>query len=200
MLGVESEMPLTVAAINHARPREKVYKLADGGGLYLEVHPTGARYWRLKYRHANKERRLAIGVYPDVTLAEARTARDSARKLIKSGNDPVAVKREVRRKTECEAANTFEIIAREWVEHQRARWTPDHASTVLRTLEANVFPTLGAKPITNITAPELLAAIRSVERRDALEVASRVAQRCGAVFRFAIATGPTTPLQTFVAH
>lgn len=141
---------------------------------------------------ANKERRLAIGVYPHVTLAEARVARDAARKLIKAGCDPVAMKREARRQTQREAANTFEVIAREWVEHQRLRWTPDHAIRVLQSLKNEVFPALGAKPISAITAPDLLASIRAVERRNALETASRVLQRCSAVFRYAIATGRAT--------
>lgn len=181
-------MPLTDKAAKAAKGRDKPYKLADGGGLYLLVTADDRRYWRLKYRLAGKERVFAIGVYPEVSIAEARAAREEARALIKSGRDPVMAKKQERLAAEVSAANTFEAVALEWIGQNRNRWTPDHAGRVLDSLKADVFPDLGARPISEITAPELLAVLRKVEKRGALETAQRLLQRSGAVFRYAIVT------------
>lgn len=182
-------MPLTDTAARQAKPKEAAYKLADSGGLYLLVQPNGAKYWRLKYRIAGKEKVLALGVYPEVKLAEARTKRDEAKKLISSGTDPIAARREEERQKKIRAGNSFEAIAREWHEQQRGRWTDDTAGRAIALLEADLFPSLGDRPITEITAPMVLEAVRKVEKRGALDVASRALQRAKAVFRYAIQTG-----------
>lgn len=181
-------MPLTDKAARAAKGREKPYKRADGGGLYLLITPDDRRYWRLKYRLAGKEKVFSIGVYPEVSIAEARIARDEARALIKSGRDPVVAKKQERLAAELSAANTFHAVALEWVEQNRNRWTPGHADRVLDSLKADIFPHLGERPISEIAAPELLAVLRKVEKRGALETAQRLLQRCGAVFRYAIVT------------
>lgn len=182
-------MPLTDTAARQAKPKEAAYKLADSGGLYLLVQPNGAKYWRLKYRIASKEKVLALGVYPEVKLAEARAKRDEAKKLISSGIDPIAARREEERQQKIRAGNSFEAIAREWHEQQRGRWTDDTAGRAIALLEADLFPSLGDRPITEITAPMVLEAVRKVEKRGALDVASRALQRAKAVFRYAIQTG-----------
>lgn len=182
-------MALTEREVRSATPRAKAYKLADGGGMYLLCAPTGARYWRLKYRFAGKEKLLALGVFPDVTLAEARQRRAEAKSALYKGIDPGVERKAEKRAALLSASNTFESIAREWIEKQGNLWTPEHAKRVRDSLQDEVFPDLGARPIIEITAPELLAALRKIEARGALETAQRVLQRCDAVFRYAIATG-----------
>jgi integrase len=182
-------MSLTDTAARQAKPKEKAYKLADGAGLYLLIQPGGAKYWRLKYRILGREKVLALGVYPEVTLAQARAKRDDARKMIANGTDPVDMKRDQKRQDKLRAANSFEALAREWHDQQKGRWSPVHAAKVIDTLEKEMFPTIGNSPIIEITAPMVLEAVRKVERRGALDVASRVLQRTGAVFRYAIQTG-----------
>jgi len=184
-------MPLTDPATKAAKPGEKPYKLADAGGLYLEVFPNGSRYWRLKYRHAGKEKRLALGVYPAVSLAEARKKAAAAKKLLEAGEDPAATmsKREKKRAARLKTENSFEAVAREWWANKKGHWTPDHAGCILRSLEADALPALGHRPIAEITPPEVLDVVRAVERRGALDVASRVQQRIKAVFRYAVQTG-----------
>ena len=181
-------MKLTDTAIRKAKPEAKPYKMADGGGMYLEVMPNGSKYWRLKYRHAGKEKRLALGVYPDTTLAEARDRSEQARKQIANGTDPSAAKQTQKRQAKVTAANTFEAVALEWVEIMANHWTEGHKALTLRTLEQDAFPSLGRRPIAEITPSELLATMRAIEKRGALEIAGRVLQRCSAVFRYAIAT------------
>ena len=181
-------MKLSDAAVKKAKPEAKAYRMADGGGMYLEVAPNGSKYWRLKYRHAGKEKRLALGIYPDVSLAEAREKRETARKLIAKDIDPSAAKQAESREKKIAAANTFEAVAREWVENRSNDWTAGHKALTLKTLEQDAFPSLGRRPIAEISSSELLATIRGIEKRGALEIASRVLQRCSAVFRFAIAT------------
>ena len=185
-------MPLTDIAVRNAKPTAEPYKLTDGGGMYLHVHPNGSRYWRMAYRIAGKQKVFAIGVYPAVTLAEARQIRDDAKKLVKQGIDPVAERKRAARQDASDRANTFEMIAREWHQTKRAGWTAAHATKILGSLEADIFPTLGDRPLTAVTAPDLLEALRVIETRGALEVAGRVLQRCSAVFRYAIATGRGT--------
>ncbi len=184
-------MPLTDPAIKATQPKDKPFKLADAGGMYLEVFPNGSRYWRLKYRHAGKEKRLALGVYPDVSLKEARGKREAARKLLDAGEDPAASmsKREKKRAARLKAENSFENLAREWWTNTKGRWTPDHAKRIMDSLENEVFPAIGHRSITEITSPEVLDVVRAVERRGVLETASRVQQRIKSVFRFAIQTG-----------
>lgn len=187
--GKYAPMHLTNTACKNAKPAEKARKLADGGGLYLEVAPTGSKYWRWKYRFNGKEKRLAFGVYPEVSLSEAREKRDVARKVLAEGKDPGAVKKQEKLVMQIVSENTFENIAREWHETKKGSWAGRHPETVMKKLEGDLFPKLGAKPIIEITAPELLAVIRQIESRGALDMARRALQISGQVFRYAIQTG-----------
>jgi hypothetical protein len=137
-------MPLTSTTCKNAKESAKPRKLADGGGLYLEVMPSGSKYWRMKYRFAGKEKRLAFGVYPDVSLADARERRDDARKVLAAGNDPGEVKKEAKRLATFNNENTFEALAREWHKSRSHNWTENYAGKVLHALEADIFPTLGS--------------------------------------------------------
>lgn len=193
-------MPLTDKAIRNAKPgvtpagnaTAKPYKLTDGAGLYLEVMPTGARYWRMRYRVAGKDKRLAFGVYPEVTLAEARQRRDDARRMLRDGRDPSTERRAERREAKLSAANTFEGVARAWLASQRRKLAPATYAKAERTLEADVFPWIGARPIAAIDPPEALTVVKRVEARGAIETAHRVKARMGQVFRYAIAHGTAT--------
>jgi integrase len=182
-------MPLSETTVRMAKPRPKTYRLTDGHGLYVEVAPSGSRYWRLKYRFGDKEKRLAIGVYPVVTLAKAREEALEARRLLHGGIDPGEAKRQKARGVKLAAANSFESVAREWQKFMKSRWTPHHARNVIESLEQDIFPALGHRPIAEMKAPEFLDAIRKIERRGALDIAQRVRQRCGAVFAYAIGVG-----------
>lgn len=196
-------MSLTAVAARNAKPREKSYKLAAGAGLYLEVMPTGAKYWRWKYRHAGKEKRLALGVFPEVALAEARETTERARALLRTGVDPSGQRKTEKLAARSAAETSFEAIGREWLGKQghMAAVTFDKAK---RELEVHAFPWLGARPIADISPPELLAVLRRVESRGKLETAQRVKQRCGQIFRYAVATGhaerdPTADLRGALA-
>ncbi len=182
-------MKLTNTTCKNAKPGTKARKISDGDGMYLEVMPNGSKYWRLKYRILGKEKRLALGVYPEVSLNEARDKRAQARKLLAEGSDPSLAKQEAKRIQTLNSQTTFEAITREWHAHFSSRWTERHAVYILRRLEADIFPSLGGRPITEITAPQLLDSLRKIEKRGAHEIAHRVLQMCGQVFRFAIATG-----------
>ena len=182
-------MALSDLSIKKAKPEAKQRKLSDGGGLYILIHPNGGKYWQLGYRFVGKQKTLALGVYPDVGLSDARERRDQARKLIANGIDPGEVKRVQKREAKINASNTFESVAREWIENRSNDWTTGHKELTLRTLEQDAFPAIGNRPIAEIPPPELLAAVRLIENRGALEIANRVLQRCSAVFRYGIATG-----------
>jgi integrase len=182
-------MALTDASCKNAKPKDKSYKLADANGLYLLVKPNGGRYWRLKYRVDGKEKLLSFGVYPEVPLSEARHERDKARKLLRKDTDPAQAKREEKRLSILNTQNNFEAIAREWHENKKESWTEQYGINVLRRLEMDIFPILGKRPIADIEPPEMLDAIREIERRGALDVSKRIAQVCGQVFRYGIATG-----------
>ncbi len=179
---------LTDPKIRQARGKEKAYKLSDGAGMFLLVTSAGQKYWRLKYRFGGKEKTLALGVYPDVKLAAARRKRRDARDLLDAGKDPGLAKKEEKRLQTMQAQSTFEAVAREWHSKQKDNWTPRHAEKVLTSLESNIFPALGTRPIADITPPELLDVLRVIEHRGSLYVAGNVLQRCGAVFRYAIAS------------
>ncbi|AWN17747.1 integrase arm-type DNA-binding domain-containing protein [Salinisphaera sp. LB1] len=185
-------MPLTAIEAKQAKPKAKQYKLADGGGLYLLVLPSGGKYWRMKYRIHGKEKTLAFGTLADVPLADARSQREQARKQLADGRDPMEVKRLQDEAAKANAANSFKAVALEWHDHKRPRWSEKHAAKVLRSLEADVFPQIGKRPIAEITAPELLRVIRHIEKRDALDYSHRVLQRIGMVFRYAIVTSKAT--------
>jgi len=182
-------MPLTDKQAKAAVPKEKAYKLADEKGLYLEVMPTGAKYWRWKYRFAGKEKRLALGVYPETSLKAARTARDNARQLLAEGADPSAAKQARKLATKAAAANSFELLAREWFETKMKDRTKDHRARTLRAMERDLFPHLGTRPVTEITPTELLEVLRKIEKRGIIETAHRVKQTASAVFRYGVATG-----------
>jgi hypothetical protein len=181
---------LTDIAIKAARPRAKPFKLSDGKGMFLLVNPSGSRWWRLKYRFAGKEKLLSLGVYPDVRLGEARRLRDEARSLLRASRDPAAVRKTERVLADAEARNTFEAVAREFIDKQRVRWkTDDYAVHILRRLELNIFPKLGKRPIAQIEAMALLSALQEIETRGARDQAHRVLSICGQVFRYGVATG-----------
>ncbi|MHC1790670.1 tyrosine-type recombinase/integrase [Solidesulfovibrio sp.] len=181
-------MPLTDAAVRNAKATDKTVRLKDERGLYLEINPKGGKWWRLRYWLAGKENRLSLGVYPDVSLKDARERRDEARKLIANGVDPSKARQEEKAEAAAEAL-TFEHVAREWYERFKPKWSPSHSLDVIQRLEKNVFPSLGPKSIRDIAAPELLAAVRLIEGRGAVESARRILQMCGQIFRYAIATG-----------
>jgi integrase len=181
---------LTDAALKNATLKDKPYKLFDGLGLYVHIQPNGGKWWRLKYRFGGKERApLALGTYPTVKLKEARAKRDAARKFLADGVDPGAKKKSDKRAAKLAAANSFELVAREYVSKQSKKWSPEQVVYVLRRLEGNVFPDIGARPITEIEAPELLDTLRKVEDRGAHEMAIRTLQYCSQVFRYAMFDG-----------
>ncbi len=178
-------MPLTDTTTRNTKPDAKPKRLFDSGGLYLEVAPSGSKLWRLKYRIAKREKRLAFGIYPEVSLKDARVKRDDARKLLAAGIDPG----EHRKAAQQLDASGFEAVAREWFTKFSPSWSPDHAERVIRRLERDIFPWIGPRPIGNVTAPELLTALRRVESRGVVETAHRAMQNCSQVFRYAVATG-----------
>lgn len=180
---------LTDTAIRRAKAGERAYRLVDGGGLHLFITPAGGKLWRLRYHFGGREKLLSIGPYPAVTLAEAREAREAARAHLRAGRDPGQQKALARAAAVVSAATTFEAVAREWHGLHLARWSARHAADVLGSLEDAVFPTLGKLPIAEIPAPAVLAVLRAIEARPAIETARRVRQRMSAVFGFAIASG-----------
>lgn len=182
-------MPLSDTAIRNAKPTDKAKKLSDGGGLYLLLNPNGSRWWRLKYRHSGKEKLLSLGVYPDTGLKDAREKRDDARKLLATGVDPGIKRKAEKAAGEERAANSFEVVAREWHAKQSATWVELHASRIMLRLENDVFPWLGNRPIADIAAKEFLATVNRIVDRGAVESAHRVLQNCGQILRYAIATG-----------
>lgn len=182
-------MPLTATAIRNAKPGKRARRLFDGGGLYLELSPAGGRWWRLKYRHGGKEKRLSLGVYPEVSLAEARERRDAARKMLANGMDPSEQRKADKREIARREADSFAAVASEWYDRQSRKWTARHADDVRRRLDANLIPELGHLPIGEIEAPALLAAVRKVESRGAYDLSHRMLGVAGQVFRYAVATG-----------
>lgn len=182
-------MPLTEIAVRNAKARAKPARLFDAGGLYLEISPSGGKWWRFKYRFAEKEKRLSLGVYPEVSLKAARAKRDEARRLLAEGIDPSEHRQQGKSALALKAANSFEMVAREWFAKFSENWVDTHSTKIIRRLERDLFPWLGSRPINSITAPELLSALRRIESRGALETSHRAMQNCGQVFRYAVATG-----------
>lgn len=181
-------MPLTDVRVRTAKPAEKDYKMADERGLFLLVKKNGSKYWRMKYRIAGKEKLLAIGVYPDVSLASARQNRDEARSMLAQGVDPMEHKKAVKAAFHESASNSFEIIAREWLGNRKPGSEKSDAR-ITRILEKDLFPAMGSRPIADITPPELLRALRRMESRGVLETAHKARQYAGQIFRYAVATG-----------
>lgn len=182
-------MPLTDAEARKAAPREKPYRLADAAGMYLEVTPSGSKYWRLKYRFAGKEKKLALGVYPTVSLAEARRKRDDARQKLAAGIDPGEARKAEKRTLLLNAENSFEAVAREWHARYAPTWSTGYAEKILRRLVLYAFPWLGPKPIIRLQPVDVLAILRRVETRGKLETAHRLRENVGQVMRYAVATG-----------
>jgi len=180
---------LSDAKVRNSKAKDKPYKIADGDGLYLLVMPNGSKYWRLKYFFNGKEKVLALGVYPEVSLGEAREGRSKAKKTLSAGKDPGQQKKEIKRHTAISGANTFEIVAREWFENREHSWAPGSIRTKRIHLESHLLPRIGSRPISEITAPELLEMAREIEGRGTLDTARRVMQMTGQVFMYAIATG-----------
>ncbi|HEI9933492.1 TPA: tyrosine-type recombinase/integrase [Citrobacter freundii] len=182
-------MKLNARQVDAAKPREKAYKLADGAGLYLEVVPSGSRYWRMKYRFNGKEKRLAFGVYPAVSLAQARALRDEAKKKLAEGIDPSFAKKEEKLVRDVQLNNTFQAVALEWHGTKVSRWSEGYASDIIEAFNKDIFPYIGQLPVNNIKLLVLLNVLRRMESRGATEKAKKVRQRCSEVFRYAIVTG-----------
>ena len=182
-------MALTDTAIKQALPETSDYWLTDARGLRLLVKASGAKYWRLKYRFEGKQKTLALGVYPTVTLKEAREAVTAAKKLLDQGIDPNQARKKDAQERVRENTNTFSAIAQEWWEHQKGTWTPDHSSRIIGRLEADAFPLIGRTPIQDITPQDVIALARRIESGDALDVAARVLQDVRRVCRYAVQTG-----------
>ena len=182
-------MPLTATSIRKAKPAAKAKRMYDGGGLYLEIAPSGGKWWRLKYRFEGKEKRLSLGVSPEVSLQKARKRRDEARSLLADQIDPSANRKALKASTDEHAANSFEAVAREWFIKHSANWVPRHARTILSRLERHIFPWVGSTPISDVTAPQLLGVIQRIEKRGNLETAHRALGNCSQVIRYAVATG-----------
>lgn len=179
-------MKLTNIKCQNAKPKEKKYKLFDGRGLFIEVRPNGSKYWRMKYNYLGKEKLLALGVYPEVTLSEARDKCLKARKLLSENIDPSTAKREAKITAKTNADNSFEVIARQWHDNFKHKWSERHANTVLSRMERDVFPEIGKLPIADIKPSQIIAVLKKVQKRGAFEPAHRLRQYCSQVFRYAI--------------
>jgi len=182
-------MPLTDTAIKKAKPGAKPVKLSDGRGLYLLVSQAGSKLWRWKYRFLGKEKVMALGAYPDVSLAQAREGLDKARKVLAGGSDPMAVRKADKAATRAAAENSFEAVARIWWAHWKPARSEQHAGQVMRRFEADVFPHIGARPVAEIQAPELVAMVKAIAGRGVNDLAKRALQTSGQVCRYAIAHG-----------
>jgi integrase len=193
MLGLKrTNMKLTDTKVRSLKALGKHF---DGHGLYLEITAAGGRYWRMKYRHGGKEKRLAFGVYPEVTLKDAREKAAAARQTLAGGFDPGAMKKAERVQTEVQAANSFEAVARKWYAVRSGEWAGSYGKKIIRRLEVDIFPYIGKSPVDSITPPELLAVLRRIEARGVIETAHRALENCSQVFRFAVAEGkaPSNP-------
>lgn len=187
-------MSLTAIQIKALKATGRPQKVFDGGGMFLLVQTSGNKYWRMAYRFDGKAKTLALGVYPDVSLAAARDMRDRAKKLLAAGDDPSGVSPAAAKKAKQSAVaaltdNSFEIIAREWFVRHSPNWKENHSSKIIARLEKDIFPWIGARMVADVAAPELLAVVRRIESRGALETAHRALACCGQVFRYAVATG-----------
>lgn len=182
-------MALTDVQVRKAPAKEKAYRLADSGGLFLWVTPHGHKGWRLKYRFAGKEKVVIFGPYPDVSLAHARELRDEAKRMLRDDRDPGLEKRKRRAEAHSAAGNTFETTAKRWHKDQTSRWSPLQATKVRQAFERDVYPVFGALPLTEIDAPMVLRMLRKVESRGAIDTAKRIRQHVSAVFGYAVAEG-----------
>lgn len=179
-------MPLTQIDCKNAQPQEKPYKKTDGQGMYLEIMPNGSKYWRMKYRFAGKEKRLAIGVYPDVSLAEAREARTQAKTLLKENKDPSQEKQKARQQVFKDAEHTFQSIAEQWYARHRQTWKDAHAVKIWRRIEMHVFPFLGKYPISTITPKDIIKCVQRIEDSGAHDIAKRAYQNIKRILDYAV--------------
>ncbi len=184
-------MPLTDTAIRAIKPTSKTAKYFDGGGLYLEVAPSGGKWWRLKYRFQGKEKRISLGTYPTIGLKEARERREDTKKILANGIDPSAQRQAIKASITSIDQNSFEVVTREWFDKHVVNLAPSYSKKVRSLFERQIFPVLGAKPIAEVEPTDVLSAARHVEQTGAIETAHRLIQICGQVFRYAIATGRT---------
>ncbi|QNQ19384.1 tyrosine-type recombinase/integrase [Kosakonia sp. SMBL-WEM22] len=182
-------MKLTARQVSTSKPQDKPYKLSDGGGMYLLVNPNGSRYWRLKYRYAGKEKLLALGVYPDVTLADARDKRNEAKRVIAAGSDPSDVKQAIKNAKAVAMQNSFELIALEWHKHKKTNWSSGYADDILESLRKDIFPYIGKRAITDIKPVDMLAVLKKLEERGVLDKLKKIRQACKQIFTYAIITG-----------
>jgi integrase len=182
-------MRLKDVALRNAKAKKKPYRLNDGHGLYLMVHPNGRKYWQFRFRFDDKEKLLSLGVYPEVTLVEARDSRDDARKLLRAGKDPTSERKALKKQARALTENKFAAVAMEWHKNRAAIWTARHATKMLKRLETDIFPFLGDVPISTIAPVDLLAVLRKIENRGAAHTAHRMQQIVGQIFRYAVATG-----------
>ncbi|MFV4846739.1 tyrosine-type recombinase/integrase [Edwardsiella tarda] len=182
-------MKLNARQVEASKAKDKPYKLADGGGLYLLVNPNGTKYWRLKYRVAGKEKLLAVGVYPNVTLADARVKREDAKRVLAAGGDPGQEKQEEKRAKVMAVTNSFEKLAREWHEHKRPTWSKGYADDILEYLRKDIFPYIGKRAITDIKPMDMLAVLRKMEQRGVLDKLKKTRQACRQIFTYAVITG-----------
>jgi integrase len=182
-------MPLNDMQIRRAKPEAKAYTLGDGQGLSLLIEPNGSKSWRFRYRFAGKPKMISLGVYPTITLADARSRRDDARKLVAEGKNPSEVRKEQKIALQTESESAFEKIATEWHQMKSAKWSEGYASDITEAFQNDIFPYVGTRPIGEIKPLELLNVLRKIEKRGALEKMRKVRQRCSEVFRYAIATG-----------
>ena len=183
------KMKLTARQISTAKPQDKPYKLSDGGGMYLLVNPNGSRYWRLKYRYAGKEKLLALGVYPDVTLADARNKRNEAKRVLAAGADPSDVKQSIKEAKAIAMQNSFELIAIEWHKHKKPNWSSGYADDILESLRKDIFPYVGKRAITDIKPIDMLAVLKKLEERGVLDKLKKIRQACKQIFTYAVITG-----------
>ena len=184
-------MPLTDTAIRAIKPTSKTAKYFDGGGLYLEVAPSGGKWWRLKYRFQGKEKRISLGTYPTIGLKEARERREDTKKILANGIDPSAQRQAIKASITSIDQDSFEVVTREWFDKHVVNLAPSYSKKVRSLFERQIFPVLGAKPIAEVEPTDVLNAARHVEQTGAIETAHRLIQICGQVFRYAIATGRT---------
>ena len=180
-------MPLNEMKVRNAKPKEKFYKITDSDGLYLHITEKGGKLWRFRYRFGGKEKLLAFGSYPEISLLEARQKRDEARRQLAHNIDPGAV-RKAQKQANLQETETFEVIGREWHTRFTPTWSTGHAATIMDRMERDIFPWIGKRPIVEIKAIEVLTVMRRVESRGALESAHRIRTICGQVFRYAVAT------------
>lgn len=182
-------MKLTAVEVKASKPKEKAYKLSDGGGMYLEIFPNGTKSWRMKYRIGGKEKRVVFGVYPTVSLAEARAKREDAKRILAAGGDPGQEKQVEKQAKVMAVSNSFERIAIEWHEHKKPNWSVGYAEDILEYLRKDIFPFIGSRAVTDIKPAEMLAVLRKMENRGVLDKLKKTRQACRQIFTYAVITG-----------